>query len=325
MLAVLGLGGAEEDAYRRLVARSAASPAELAAGTGQPVAAIAQCLATLADRGLAVAGPDGRFTAAPPAVALGTLVRRLRDDLAEAEQDVAALAEQHRSAALALPSGGLVEIITDLSAVRQRFAQLQEAARVQVRSMMVPNISVVPHGANEAGTAGMRRGVRYRVILDRGALAQPGVVPELLASLGEGEDIRIADRVPVKMIIADDECAMLPLLRGQNTAHASVLIHPSAMLDALIAHFELAWALAHTVQTGQSRDAAIQELSPGPLEAIDRRILTLLLAGLTDESVASQLDTSVRTIQRRVHHMIQVAGVKTRVQLGWHAARNGWA
>jgi DNA-binding NarL/FixJ family response regulator len=62
---------------------------------------------------------------------------------------------------------------------------------------------------------------------------------------------------------------------------------------------------------------------PG-VDAADMRILGLLLAGLTDQSVAGQLDVSVRTVQRRVKHLMETAGVQTRMQLGWHAARNGW-
>jgi DNA-binding NarL/FixJ family response regulator len=46
---------------------------------------------------------------------------------------------------------------------------------------------------------------------------------------------------------------------------------------------------------------------------------------LTDETVANQLGTSVRTVQRRVHQLSLAAGAKTRMQLGWHAARHGWA
>jgi len=53
--------------------------------------------------------------------------------------------------------------------------------------------------------------------------------------------------------------------------------------------------------------------------------LGLLLAGLTDQAVASQLDLSLRTVQRRLRHLQDVAGVKTRMQLGWYAAQHGWA
>jgi DNA-binding NarL/FixJ family response regulator len=53
-------------------------------------------------------------------------------------------------------------------------------------------------------------------------------------------------------------------------------------------------------------------------------VLSLLLAGLTDQAVANQLHVSLRTIQRRVQHLMGLARVETRMQLGWKACRLGW-
>ena len=39
----------------------------------------------------------------------------------------------------------------------------------------------------------------------------------------------MVERVPVKMIIVDGRTAMLPLLAGQHTAPASVLVHASGL------------------------------------------------------------------------------------------------
>ncbi|MER7571284.1 hypothetical protein [Streptomyces sp. NPDC126514] len=49
------------------------------------------------------------------------------------------------------------------------------------------------------------------------------------------------------------------------------------------------------------------------------------LAGLTDLSAATQLGLSPRTLHRRLRHLMDMAGVRTRMQLGAHAVRNGWA
>jgi DNA-binding NarL/FixJ family response regulator len=51
--------------------------------------------------------------------------------------------------------------------------------------------------------------------------------------------------------------------------------------------------------------------------------MQLLLAGFTDVAVASQLDTSTRTVQRRLSGLMARAGVASRVQLGWHAREHG--
>lgn len=58
--------------------------------------------------------------------------------------------------------------------------------------------------------------------------------------------------------------------------------------------------------------------------AEDLRLLGLLLDGLTDHAIAGKLHIGTRTVQRRIHELIETAGVRTRLQLIWHATRSGW-
>jgi DNA-binding NarL/FixJ family response regulator len=53
-------------------------------------------------------------------------------------------------------------------------------------------------------------------------------------------------------------------------------------------------------------------------------MLNMLLAGLTDQAIGGQLAMSLRTVQRRVHQLMNRAGVATRFQLGHEAALRGW-
>jgi Homeodomain-like domain len=322
VLTALGFGPGEEDVYRRLVATASATPVDLAAVTGRATDDVERLLASLVERGLAIADPPA-YSAAPPAVALGALLRQYRDDLRAAEIDMLALAEEHRAASIGRAGGDVVEVLTDVSAVRHRFAQIQERARHEFRSMVVPKLSVVPPVENIAGDAGLRRGVRYRVILDRDALAESGIVGVAMTSLGAGAQIRVAGTVPVKMVIADSDVAMVPLLSGQHNAPASILVHRSGLLDALIALFETVWERAYPLSPKAITTGQLEP--PVDIDKLDRQIIALLLAGLTDHAVAGQLGTSLRTVQRRIHHLMSRAGAETRIQLGWHAARNGWA
>jgi DNA-binding NarL/FixJ family response regulator len=259
-----------------------------------------------------------RFAAAPPAIALAGLLRSRNDDLRAAELAIAALAETYRTASAGRTAADVIEVITDVDAVRHRFAQLQEAARVEVLSLVVPHLSVVPHRENAAGEECLRRGVRYRAIIDRRVLDPPGVLDDVIASAAAGQEIRVVDRVPVKAVIVDREVAMLPLRHNQHTAAASVLIHPSGLLDAMLAFHDLLWEQGYPLLPGCGARST-------ELDEIDRRILALLLSGLTDLAVAGKLGLSLRTVQRRIHQLMARAGVGTRVQLGWHAARHGWA
>nr|WP_262009299.1 helix-turn-helix domain-containing protein [Streptomyces sp. FIT100] len=341
MLAALGLGAAEEEVYRHLIVRASGNAGELADDTGRSPGEVHRLLTALAGLGLVTAhpadpqgrtgpedhappsGPGTVFSAAPPAVALGPVLRERRDALRAAELDLLNLTEQHRLAARDRASD-VVEVITDVDTVRHRFAQLQHAARREVRSMMVPHLAVVPHRQNEAGAAGLRRGIHYRAIAPRELLAQPGMVGEVLASLTEGEEIRVTESVPVKLVIADDDLAMVPLSSSRNTAAASIVVHPSGLLDVLIGYFEAAWQRAYPLSANAAGDD-VAETPTGDLDELDLRILTLMLSGLTDHTAAGQLGISRRTYQRRIGDLMARAGVETRVQLGWQAARRGWA
>jgi sugar-specific transcriptional regulator TrmB/DNA-binding CsgD family transcriptional regulator len=322
VLTALGFSADEEDVYRRLVATASATPADLAATSGRTTGEVEVLLSGLVERGLVIFDPPA-FTAAPPAVALGALLRQYRDDLRAAETDLLALAEEHRAASVGRTGGDIVEVLTDVAAVRHRFAQIQERARHELRSMVVPNLSVVPARDNAAGEASLRRGVRYRAIVDREALAEPGIVAHAVASMVAGEQIRVTGRVPVKMVIADSDVAMVPLLSGQHNAPASILVHRSGLLDSLISLFEAVWERAYPLSPNADRDELVERRHE--VDKLDTQIVALLLAGLTDQAVAGQLGMSLRTVQRRIHHLMDRTGAETRLQLGWHAARNGWA
>ncbi|CAG7648365.1 helix-turn-helix domain-containing protein [Actinacidiphila bryophytorum] len=328
MLAALGLARDEEEVYRLLVSRAGTRPQELAAETRRAPAEVLRLLTALAERGLAVAdapaaaqGPATLFRAAPPAVALGGVLRSRRDELHAAELELLVLADQHRAATA---GGSVVEVITDVEAVRHRFAQLQESARHEVRSMMVPELSVVPPRSNAAEESGVRRGVLYRTIVQRDALQEPGMVAQALAALSAGQRVSVTDVVPVKFMIADRELAMLPLLPGRNTDAASVLVHAGGLLEALVAYFELAWEQAYPLSLNMIGDA-VTEARPDAIDPLDARVLNLVLAGLTDQAAASQLGVSRRTVQRRIGELMVKAGAESRIQLGWIAARKGWA
>jgi sugar-specific transcriptional regulator TrmB/DNA-binding CsgD family transcriptional regulator len=322
MLAPLGLGPAEEQIYRLLVARRAARPPELASASGLSADQVEAALSALCAQGLASTGDgaDPVYVPAPPAVSLGARLRERQDDLRRVELDVAALVEAYRSSDAA---ADVIEVITDVETVRRRFFQIQEGARREVRSMVVPNLTVVPHRQNTAELAGMARGIRYRVLLDRLCLAIPDMSTDIKDSLTRGQEIRVADSVPVKMMIVDGETALLPLHNDRPEQPASILVHRSGLLAVLIAFFEAEWARAYPLRTNHAGDVA--ELHPEALDDVDRQVLALLLSGLTDQALATQLQMSLRTVHRRIRQLMDKAGVDSRIQLGWAAARNDWA
>ncbi|MGW0150746.1 LuxR C-terminal-related transcriptional regulator [Streptomyces sp. NPDC004822] len=59
------------------------------------------------------------------------------------------------------------------------------------------------------------------------------------------------------------------------------------------------------------------------MSATDRRLLALLVAGVADKAVATQLGLSRRTVRRHIQRMRELAGAATRMRLAWQAARRG--
>lgn len=324
MLSALGLSPDEERLYRALVTSTEPTPLpDLARQAELPDPVVGPLLAGLTERGL-VTQLDQGFTVAPPAIALGALLRQQRDDLRSVELELVALTEAHRKATLGRNESDVIEVITGQDAVRHRFAQIQHAARDQIRSIVVPHSRVVPPGENEAEPASMARGVRYRVIADRQWLQMPGARDIVADALSEGEQLRIVDRVPIKMIIADRELGMLPLSSDHHTEPASVLVHRSGILEAMIALFDELWHRGRPLNDSDGDRSTLPLDAQSRLDDLDKQTLRLLLAGLTDHAIAGHLEMSPRTVQRRIRQLMDLAGVTTRIQLGWQAARQDW-
>ncbi|MCQ0019560.1 helix-turn-helix domain-containing protein [Actinomadura madurae] len=95
---------------------------------------------------------------------------------------------------------------------------------------------------------------------------------------------------------------MLPLTSEHaSSVDSSLIVHPSALLDALVSLFEALWRGALPL--------------PGE-DAPDDAVLTLLAAGLTDDAIARRLSISTRTVQRRVRDLCDRLGARTRFQAG---------
>jgi len=317
VLEVLGLDEDEEAVYRLLLRDGALPTAAITAALGRPAEGTVKSLSA---KGLVRGQP---VTPAPPAMALGAMLLERQYALQTVQNELSALTDAYRSGpAGRLSQTDVVELLDGPEAIRQHFDQLQRGADRELTALVTTNVAVVPSAENTAEAAAAARGVRYRVICERSLLREPGAEDDLRASLAAGEEVRIAENVPIKMLIADRSSALVPLAPRDGPDPAGALIvHPSGLLDALVALFELAWDRATPLLVDHDRIAPAEKDQVTPL---DVRILSLLLAGLTDQTTAAQLGLSVRTVQRRVRHLMDLTGVKTRLQLGWHASRNGW-
>ncbi|MFF3325583.1 helix-turn-helix domain-containing protein [Streptomyces sp. NPDC002889] len=323
MLGAIGLDEKQESAYRALVALGAAEVPDLAHRLALPEPDTERALRRLEQQGLAAqsSAGTGRWVAAPPGVALGALLTQQRHELEQAELAAAVLAQEYRVEAHELAVHDLLEVVTGASAIAHRFLQLQLGATEEVCALVTGRPVAVTAMDNEAEEKAAARGVTYRVVIEREVLAPPSGITELSAALGRDEQVRVVERVPTKLVVADRTIAMVPLnLSGAEPA--ALVVHASGLLESLTALFESVWRAALPLRLGV-RGEISEEAAAGP-DATDLEVLSLLLAGMTDASVAKQLDLGLRTVQRRVKGLMELTGATTRLQLGWHAYAKGW-
>ncbi|MFI9719915.1 hypothetical protein ACIHFE_09705 [Streptomyces sp. NPDC052396] len=154
----------------------------------------------------------------------------------------------------------------------------------------------------------------HRIVLERAGV--DGALGELA-----GCRARIVDRVPTGLLVADRRVALLALDPAPHRP-AALVVRAGALLELLLELFEQVWRAGRPLRPAVASGHAGPGAGP---DALDLQVLSLLLAGFTDASVAKQLGLGLRTVQRRVKGLMELAGVTTRLQLGWTAAERGWA
>lgn len=191
-------------------------------------------------------------------------------------------------------------------------------ARHEVLHFDVPPYLSVDNGTQLGQLA---EGVVYRTVYGQRAVEYPGAMVRIDQCLEAGEKARVTARLPMKMMIVDRERAVLSApAEVALRPGASVVITNGPLLDGLIELFERVWAESVPLDpAGAAVGAQEGELNPE-----ETRLLALLLSGLTDDAVARHLGIARRTVVRRARSLMDRAGVATRMQLGWHAARRGW-
>ncbi|MEU4092302.1 helix-turn-helix domain-containing protein [Streptomyces sp. NPDC026673] len=333
MLEAAGLTEVEETVYRLLVSTATASADEVAAQTGLPPGQTEGVLASLATKGLA-SRADSRprhYSATPPDVALLPRLQRHADALDKARTAVTDLLESYRSTARRQDAGQLIEVITGSEALRQHLRQMQENARHEMLWFCKAQYVAMPSGSNRAEYEALARGVRYRVLYERAFFDDEGAIDNVVEGVQAGEMARSVPHLPLRLAVADRTFAICPLVpggpHGSPNEPTAALLRDSSLLEALTALFERYWEDAvplHVSASGTVGGTDEGEGDSDPLSETDRRLLSLLVAGVADKAIASQMGLSRRTVQRHIQHMMTLAGAATRMQLAWQAARRGW-
>jgi DNA-binding CsgD family transcriptional regulator/sugar-specific transcriptional regulator TrmB len=318
-LTSLGLTTAEEDAYRYLVAAGEdRSAPRIGRALGLTRDDTAELLASLTGRGLATRSGSG-YRASPPEVALGALVNKHDEELGRVRQLTAVLQGQYSEAVRGRHTAGFVEVVHGQEEVNRYYLHLVTGARSGLDLLTKPPY-LAGSGVLEtldAEDAGIRRGVRFRSVYDGDALTEDGTLAIARQSIEFGEEARTTSGLPFKLAIMDGRMGFLPLdIRSPGLG--ALLVHASALLDALIALFEGIWARAVPMRADQAGN------SSDVLATRAGDVLRLMAAGLKDEAIARALNLSRRTVQKHVSEIMTTLGARNRFQAALLASDRGW-
>jgi DNA-binding CsgD family transcriptional regulator len=309
--------------YGMLVRRPRARSTELAAELDTDVDGVVDVLRALASDGLAVRiGVDeyGEWEAQSPHEVADALLSAQEDRLATVRRHSRTLAELYWLARRDVRHLPGVEVVRDRALVAQRYLSMQDAADTCFRVFERPPYHgdadpafVVAQARKQAER--MDVGVEYRRIYEDSVFEHPGSSTTALRRIERGEQARSLPSLPMKLAVSDESLAMLPLDPTDLIDGATLVVHPSGLLTALVSVFDILWRMA-VPMSGRDRDGGLTER--------DRAILTMMSSGATDETIARRLDMSRRTVVRHTSALLERLGATTRFQAGVQAARLGW-
>lgn len=215
-----------------------------------------------------------------------------------------------------LPVDELVTVVTDADQVRVMSLAMRRAAREQLRVFDTPDYQKVPgpDTLSMPTPEERARGLVVRSVYRTDYVDSPMGLDVMRQSAQSGEMVRVRDRLPLKMLVADRHTALVALV--PSGVEGALLVRAPIVVDALCDYFDLTWQQAVPWPDGGAGD--------GSLTATQRRVLGLMAAGVKDEAIARQCGMSVRTLRRQVSSLMAALGVTTRFAAGVEAVRRGF-
>lgn len=323
----LGFSAAQERVYRELLSDPAAELSTLAVRTGLPDEDVINALDALTEFQVVRIDASG-VTVNDPGLTLGRLIEAREDELmsryrrlSATRSDVAAIAAGFtRPPAVQEPE---IESVQGVEAVRERIAELAFFARSSVDSIQPggPQSAAALEASRPLDLRAIRRRIRMRVIHETSVLDDELNRVHLRDLVMLGVSARVTDPPIGRMLILDEQVAVVPMDPADSRRGALVVRNPG--LVAGLQHlFDRTWNAAAELPWGT--DDTTAEGAGDEITDSDRRVLSMLASGCTDETVARDLEVSVRHLRRRIARLMVVLGARSRFEAGVEAARRGW-
>lgn len=277
-------------------------------------------LRSVGDEGMLPLGPEAAIT--DLLREQNHLVRRMGDRFAETRSALAELSENYLQLTSVWRSPIEVEILRAPDDVERK---LEELALLNQHDLL----SMQPGGNRDEryvvsrphDLAALGRGVRYRLLVQPVALRSPVALRYLDEIAEAGADVRVAQVIPLKLLIIDDVIALSPSIDERGETAGALAVYSAPLVRMLRTVFEQVWSTATTYDSAP-RNA---RRAPGNgLTDQQRTILRLLAAGAKDEAIARQVGVSDRTVSRVVSDLLDELGATSRFAAGVRAAQLGW-
>jgi DNA-binding CsgD family transcriptional regulator/DNA-binding transcriptional ArsR family regulator len=328
MFGLLGLAPVQEDVYRAALDWPGLSCDELADKLGLTADQVRSALTALRDLRIMRESCEeqGRLFAVDPLVGLQELLAREQEQLMGRQRKIAAgravvlrmLAEKSMDPGVAPEAGGGVGRLLGMDAVQQRLERLGQEARRSVMTFMPGGAqsAVALEAARRNDERALERGVAIRTVgLD--SIRQDERTLEYARWITDrGGEFRTVQELPPRMILVDRRVGLLPI-DPEDTRKGALLLSEPSVVSCLAALFEQVWEVA--IPLGADRCPGHQGLLPR-----EKRLLSLIAQGHTDESAAGALFISSRTARRMMASIMERLGARSRFEAGVRAAQIGW-
>lgn len=244
----LGLTGYEASAYVALTRRGRATGAEVARIAGLPRQRIYDVLDGLVGRGLAAVEPGrpARYTALSPEDAVSALLAEHRASLERMQRDAAEavklLTPAYRDGRSENDPLSYIEVLRESAAIAKRFGELEASAQREILVFTKPPYAVPP-AENVEGLELLSRGVVARSVYERSVYDDPDVVAAVRRFMEAGEQARVVDELPLKLVLIDERVALFTMedpVAGSAELTIMVVEHPGFARLLKLA-FEHAW------------------------------------------------------------------------------------
>lgn len=303
-----------------------ATETEIGAHLGLAPAEVAAALETLEQELLVVrVGTDPtRWSASPPRAAMQALLARRQAKLASIQLAAERLQERYAVHLDRRFASDQFEVLDTAARVTARYEHLLRTAEREILHLVMPPYVAASEQLPDrlaAQAEAAARGVRFRSVYEAASFDDLLSLRTAREGSRFGGQIRLSAPLPMKLVLFDDEAAIMTIT-PTDPAAGSLLIHSPPLLRVLHALFEGLWE--HGVPWNETGTDDPSTPSQPTVDPRWTQVLRLMALGMKDDAIARSLGVSRRTVQQVVTDVGRRLGARTRFQIALQAQALGW-